>query len=144
MELTACLFEQVIRTLRADVNGREQRRFPRVGLRAKTTIYPDRIGLTELEPIQVWVKDLSLQGIGITGSLSLPVGAAFEIRLTVRSGNVMRVRYTVVRVRSLGTVFSMGAELIEVIEAVETNRLPPRASLKPQATLAALTKAVGR
>ncbi|QOV92183.1 PilZ domain-containing protein [Humisphaera borealis] len=144
MELTACLFEQVIRTLRADVGGREQRRFPRVGLRAKATIYPDRIGLTYLEPREVWVKDLSLQGIGLTSSASLPVGIVFEIRLAVRSGSLMRIRYTVIRTRSLGTVFSIGAELLELIDAVELPPLPGGGRAKPLATLAALTRAVGR
>ena len=130
MELTASLFEQVLRTLRSDANTREQRRHPRVGLRARTSIYH----ASTIEPIIGWVRDLSLQGIGLSLPAPLEVGSRFELRMVAHGGELLRIQYVVVRSRSLGTVYSVGGKL-ERVDAPPgvAPFLPPPTRQKPVA-----------
>ncbi len=137
MELTAGLFEQVLRTLRADATLREQRQHPRVGLRVRAEVHP-LISPAPPEPLQVWVRDLSLQGIGLIASVPLPVGLTFELRLKDRDSAALVVRFRVLRCRQQGAVHTVGALLTEVVESNGPSHDPKRQSL---ASVVGLTQA---
>ena len=65
MQLSAELYSQIIKDLTSDglgEFGRQQRREPRVGVRAKAHILPS---LSATTPIPVRVRDLSVGGVGL-------------------------------------------------------------------------------
>lgn len=113
MTLTAELFDQISTALKADRGGnRDQRGAPRVGLRAKTRIVPMLVGDTGAAPIDVWVRDLSMAGIGLIAGHPLPQGSTFSIALPTRSGEKIKLVYKVAHCnQASATVFAIGASL---------------------------------
>ncbi len=73
MKLTSSQFLRIIDSLRSDpLHGR--RRTPRVGLRCKAVMIP----CVENGPVQrhdVWVRDLSVEGIGFVHTDTLDLGS---------------------------------------------------------------------
>lgn len=114
MDFTAALYEQILETLRSDSDRREQRAAPRVGLRARVTVYPAPTGGIVPEPLQAWIKDLSIGGIGLVMSVPLEPGSTFELRLASKGNGLLRLTYVAVRSKSLGTVYSIGGALATV------------------------------
>jgi len=71
MKLTSSQFLRIIETLRSDpLQGR--RRTPRVGLRCKAIMVPC-VESGPVERQEVWVRDLSTEGIGFVHTDTLPL-----------------------------------------------------------------------
>src|SRR4051812_13837757 len=109
MYLTASTFEQISGSLRSDASAaRDQRHQPRVGLRARAKIVPMVLDDKGAAPIDVWVRDLSAGGIGLTCTKGLPRGSLFTLRLMHPDGTFAEVKYKV----TYTNVTSGGAHVI--------------------------------
>jgi hypothetical protein len=76
MRLTADVFSELVRSLRSNPpTGVEQRKAPRVGVRARVqVVLPGRP-----EKIEVWVRDIGAGGIGILCPVPLAEGAVLSL-----------------------------------------------------------------
>src|SRR5438034_7867926 len=65
MQLTAELYQQIVKALRSDKRTiQDRRRYPRVGLRARINIIPLDSRRKPMEAQCVWVRDVSAGGFG--------------------------------------------------------------------------------
>ena len=81
MSLSAEQFSAILDTLRSDVMcGRdcEQRVVPRVGLRVRATV-TCRQGTGKAVQRQVWIRDISVGGLGLVASERIEKGSHFVI-----------------------------------------------------------------
>lgn len=127
--LTVELFEQIATALKADRgSARDQRGGPRVGLRTRAKISPMLLGDKGAQPVDVWVRDLSMNGIGLTASHALPQGSTFSITLPTKAGEKIVLTYKVAHcTQASSTVFVIGASLEQSIEDVtKASRPAPR------------------
>ena len=94
MQLSAELYSQIIKDLVSDglgEFGRQQRREPRVGVRAKAYILPS---LSAATPIPVRVRDISVGGMGLLLPRDLGAAPAATVNGTTTS-SAAEVRATV-------------------------------------------------
>ena len=78
MELSLELIHSVLSTLKGD--PRELRKHPRAPLRIKLKIIPFVKGVLG-EPLEIWTRDLSAGGLGLSSRKEIEVGSRFIIRL---------------------------------------------------------------
>ncbi|QOV87578.1 PilZ domain-containing protein [Humisphaera borealis] len=96
MQLSLKLYEQLNSLLCAEaVTGRQQRSEPRVGVRMRQQIVPNIVGDAGTRPIDVWIRDISLTGLGFSANQPLGQGTQFLIRLTSSSGSKVAIRYSI-------------------------------------------------
>ena len=112
MSLSAEQFKSIIQGLKSDRPGSgsfEKRASPRVGLRAKITVYP---GGDTTKPREVWVRDLSSTGIGIVHGEAFNAGADFLVCFPLRATDHLWVYYRVMHCRSISPkLYFTGAKL---------------------------------
>jgi hypothetical protein len=96
----------------------DKRRSNRVRRDGKILITPCKSGVLDA-PIQVKLRDLSATGIGLTHTDRVEVGTQFIIQLPQPKGPVKSLLYTVKRCDTLGSVTSIGAELVSVLRPAE-------------------------
>jgi hypothetical protein len=113
-KLSAELFESILANLRSDNKDRssEKRLTPRVGLRAKIDILPQAFGDQGARPITIWVRDISLCGLGILSTQFMNTGMIFTAQFDRASAGTLSVEYTVTYCRTLSNhLFSVGAQV---------------------------------
>jgi hypothetical protein len=125
MQLSIDLLKQVTGLLGVDrSDNRDKRRQPRVGLRARTRIVPLVVDDTG-GAMDVWVKDLSAGGIGLTGPRAVPQGAVFNISLPARGGKFITVQYRVAHSNRVGPgVFAIGAVFEKIVNEAKGSDNP--------------------
>jgi hypothetical protein len=116
--LTAEWFSQIIATLKSDTHqtkGHEKRTEGRVGLRCQLDLIPkqgDVIG----KPITVWVRDISVNGIGLVSSKPVETGIELIASFARHGMPPLAVVYKVRYARRLsGDLYSVGANLKKVV-----------------------------
>src|SRR2546430_16447175 len=101
MQLSAELYSQIIKDLTSDglgEFGRQQRREPRVGVRARAHILPS---VAATVPVPVCVRDISVGGMGLLLPREMAAGRLF-IGLLPRGGGHPAVRLAVTVVDGQG------------------------------------------
>ena|SRR5437762_121579 len=111
MQLSAELYSQIIKDLTSDglgEFGRQQRREPRVGVRAKAHILPS---LSATTPIPVRVRDLSVGGVGLLMPRELATDRLFLLLLPKVGGHPpLRLACTVAHCQAIGDdLYAVGA-----------------------------------
>jgi hypothetical protein len=118
MQLSATQFLRILETLRSDpLQGR--RRTPRVGLRVKATMVP----CVESGPVakhEVWVRDLSVEGVGFVHSVPLPPDSFVILQFASKNDPGLSVLYQVTRSHQLAAMsVEIGAKIDHVLSAEE-------------------------
>jgi hypothetical protein len=112
VSLSAEQFKSIIQGLKSDRPGHgsfEKRANPRVGLRAKITVYQ---GGDTTKPREVWVRDLSSSGIGIVHTEPIQAGTDFLVCFPLRATDHLWVFYRVMHCRSISPkLYFTGAKL---------------------------------
>lgn len=100
MKLTASQFLHILDTLRSDPL-RGQRNSPRVGLRCRATMVPctESASVTRQE---VWIKDLSVEGVGFVTEELLELGSYVVIQFASDGRGGVSVLYRVTRCLRVG------------------------------------------
>ncbi|QOV92201.1 PilZ domain-containing protein [Humisphaera borealis] len=112
MQLTAKMFEQVIKGLKGDPGrgSRELRRQPRVGIRSRHLIFPDLLEDYANDGLMVRIRDLSVAGIGLISPRVLPRGSSFLMKFTTQEYVNVRLYYKVMHCPVIGSgQFNIGA-----------------------------------
>ena len=132
MQFTADLYVQIVESLRsggAAGGSRDQRKKPRVGVNARTSILiPSKTGA---KPIPVTVRDLSAEGAGLL--LAEPVLASGEeFILVLAQGERQSKRLIVYQARRVTrlsqALYQVGAQMIREVEGDPLADARPRAS----------------
>ena len=117
MALSAEQFKQIVACLRSDAPDKgasEKRGAPRVGLRTKVTIYMDG---DETRGTDVWIRDLSANGIGFVHGHALEANREFLIRFPMRGNHSLAVVYSVMHCKDLSkSLYFIGARLDRINE----------------------------
>jgi hypothetical protein len=120
MLLKAHLFEQIcgeLRTLRNNTRS-ERRGRPRAGMRVLVTMIPC-VG-DDPQPRQVWVRDLSREGIGFVSNEPFDAGTQVLITLPRGAGPALEVLYITTRCDRLEELqYSIGARLDRIIPSAD-------------------------
>ena len=111
MQLSAELYSQIIKDLTSDglgEFGRQQRREPRVGVRAKAYILPS---LSATTPIPVRVRDVSVGGMGLLLPREIGADRLFLLLLPKAGGHPpLRLACTVAHCSAIAEdLFAVGA-----------------------------------
>jgi len=114
MALTAQMFNQIMKGLKSDNGSRpnEQRTNPRVGVHGRADIrtlpFPPAGG----RKVSVWVRDLSIDGVGILHSVALPEGTRFVLTYHQPGGKDLNVVYIVAHTAQVSKgLFGIGARV---------------------------------
>jgi hypothetical protein len=109
MQLTSEQFHEIISSLKSDaLSGR--RAAPRVGLRLQVTIIP--CTQTNVVEQTVWLRDLSVSGMGFIHNRSLPVGGFLVTRFQRDQGDAIAVLVEVTRCKQVGPMsFEIGTRI---------------------------------
>ena len=120
MSLTGDEFNEIMESLRSDIHGRrafEKRAAPRVGLRSRGTIYEYQHLRVTSAPMLIWIRDLSITGIGIMHCHPLEDGAQFVAQFERPIKPPLSVLYTVTHTKPISrTIFSVGAKMEQVLD----------------------------
>ena len=121
MFLTGEQYEQIVRQLRSEhPPGRasDRRASPRVGLRAQARLIECKTG-GEAPVRSVWVRDISLEGLGFLTSEEIPPGTYLVLSLpTRRKTATLDLLFLTIRCERLGDMqFSIGARFQRIITA---------------------------
>ncbi len=127
MELSAELFQSTVKSLKGDPV--EKRAHPRAPARFKLHIIPlQHIGTGGM--IDVWTRDISRAGLGVTSSINFPVGMRFIVKLPRSIGIDLCLLCTVKSCLAQSkTHFVIGASFVEVDIATlpkPTPKAPPK------------------
>ena len=118
MTLTASLFQQILTSLRSDTGRRfnEQRMGPRVGVRGKIKVQRGTAEASPNQPpLEVWVRDVSISGIGLLSSEAMTAGTHFRAQFPKVDDLPLTLLYTVVHCKSVSKgLFVVGARLADV------------------------------
>lgn len=96
MQLSLKLIEQLCVSLRSDpISSREQRAYPRVGVRFRQRIQPWTATDFGSHSVDAWIRDLSVYGLGLTLNRALAKDTLFVVNLATSSGSQVRIRYRV-------------------------------------------------
>jgi hypothetical protein len=111
MQLSAELYSQIIKDLTSDglgEFGRQQRRDPRVGIRARAYILPS---LSASTPVAARVRDLSVGGMGLLLPQEIGPDRLFLVLLPKAGGNApVRLACTVAHCQAIADdLFAVGA-----------------------------------
>ena len=127
MTLTAAVFKQILSSLKSDTGRRfnEQRNSPRVGVRGKISILPLTVNQ---EPLEVWVRDVSVTGIGLLCPVAFPAGTRILARFPKIDDAPLTITYIVAHCKSVSRgLYVIGARLAEM----PPRKKPPLSSAKP-------------
>jgi len=119
--------------LKSDViPGDEKRRSPRVGVgtRGIVLVHSTR------RPLNVYIRDLSAGGVGITCDQALKPGEHLSLLLSRSDGKSSHVLYEVRHCRqAINGIYDVGAKLVEVAKAASPAPAaePPNATPTPEA-----------
>jgi hypothetical protein len=123
MTLTAHLFQQILTSLRSDTGRRfnEQRMGPRVGVRGKIKILRGAAAAAApaaepaQPPFEVWVRDVSISGIGLLSSEAMTAGTHFRAHFPKVDDLPLTLVYTVVHCKSVSKgLYVIGARLADI------------------------------
>lgn len=114
MELSAEMFNEVVKLLRSDASGgKDLRKAPRVGLRAATTVRiipPDG----SAQSAAVHIRDISSSGLGMVHSDRIPKGTRLVLHLRTQDDTEVAIEYIVRRCMMAATrSYLIGAELVK-------------------------------
>ena len=117
MQLTAEQFNGIISSLRSDaLAGR--RGAPRVGLRLQVTVIP--CAETDVVEQTVWLRDLSVSGMGFVHSQPFAEGTHLVARFHQAGGESIAVLVEVTRCRQLAeTSYEIGTRIDRLITREE-------------------------
>jgi hypothetical protein len=128
LKLTAQLYQEILASLRSDSpqsRTTEKRAQGRVGLRCSVDIIP---ATPRAKPVTVWVRDISMKGIGIVSPVGIPEGMMFIVQLPRDREAPLTVTYKVVHCRRINSdLFSIGCMLVTVSEESAKPAVPKRA-----------------
>jgi hypothetical protein len=113
-QLTAQLYKQILASLKSDPPNRStnKRAQGRVGLRCSVQITPVSFGDTGANPFVVWVRDISMKGIGIVTSMPMSENSTFVAHFSRDPEPPLAVNYKVIYCRRLSSdLYSVGAAL---------------------------------
>ena len=120
MALTAEIFKQLVQNLTSDQGrkSKDLRTRPRVGVHGRIDVRPIVGGKFSARPLSVWVKDLSIDGIGILHSKALAKETRFVAYFPRTEGEAMALTYVVAYTKRVskdlyvvgGKLSSIGAE----------------------------------
>ena len=135
MTLTAAVFQQILSSLKSDTGRRfnEQRNSPRVGVRGKISILP----LTQnQDPLEVWVRDVSVTGIGLLSPQTFAPGTRLLARFPKVDDAPLAITYVVAHCKSVSRgLWVVGARLAEMPPKRRTPTSPGKNSApKPPPT----------
>jgi hypothetical protein len=120
LQLTAELYHQILDHLRCDAPSRssDKRSQGRVGLRCSLQIAPVAQGNSQPKPFVVWVRDISMKGIGLVTSTPIAENTSFSAQFArEQKQDPLSVTYKVVYCRRLSSdLYSVGAILEEVLK----------------------------
>lgn len=120
MSLTGDEFNEIMESLRSDIQGKrayEKRGAPRVGLRSRGTIVSYKHLRLTGAPTPVWIRDLSVTGIGIIHCRPLEPGTQFVAQFLRPTKPPLSVLYTVTQTTRISkTIFSVGAKMEQVLD----------------------------
>lgn len=129
--LTADIFEDIVASLRSDKSKRtnEKRGRPRVGLRSSLQIFVcPPLGSTVSTAMNVWVRDVSVDGLGLTTTQSVAADTQFIAEFDRWDRQKLRVQYRVAHCKQLSRgLFSIGAKLVKVLPDRDVIAIQPRA-----------------
>jgi hypothetical protein len=115
MELSADMFESTIRSLKGDQV--EKRKHPRAPARFKLKIIPYQEPGKD-GPMEVWTRDISAGGIGLTSYVRLKVGMRFVVRLPRHEGAPLCLLCTVKNcIEQMKGVYVIGASFMALVAA---------------------------
>jgi hypothetical protein len=119
MTLTAAVFQQILTSLRSDTGRRfnEQRNGPRVGVRGRIRVMravPGAPGIFA-SPVEVWVRDVSVSGIGILTSQPYATNTRIRALFPKSDDEPLALLYTVVHCKPVSKgLYVVGARLADV------------------------------
>jgi hypothetical protein len=113
MQLTSDQFHEIISSLRSDaLAGR--RGAPRVGLRLQVSIIP--CTQTHAQEETVWLRDLSVTGMGFVHSRHLPVGSFLVIKFQRDGSDSIAILVEVTRSKQVGaSSFEIGTRIERLV-----------------------------
>jgi hypothetical protein len=97
-KLTAEMLTDIVSNLKSDSagsRGQEKRGQGRVGLRGTLDVIPCSFKRGGNKPLSVWVRDISVNGIGLMSSTAFDAGAEFIARFVRRGGPPLCILYKV-------------------------------------------------
>ena len=123
MKFSAEMFKQIIATLRSDgagSRGHEKRTEGRVGLRSCVDIIPHTTDDKGAKAISVWIRDLSVNGVGLVSTVQLDSNIEFVIGFYRDGQKPLSVRYKVRHCKRLARdLHSVGASFERFEDDVE-------------------------
>ncbi len=136
-KLTAEWFSQIVATLKSDthqVKGHEKRTEGRVGLRCMLDFVPRVAADKGSKPITAWVRDISVNGIGLVSPKPIEAGLELIANFGRHGMPPLAVVYKVRYSRRLSSdLYSIGANLKQVLngELVQKKEKPKPAVVTP-------------
>ena len=120
MQLTAQQFHEIISSLKSDaLSGR--RAAPRVGLRLPVTIIP--CADHDVVEHTVWLRDLSVSGMGFVHNQPLPIGSFLVVRFERDGGDSIAVLVEVTRSQQVApTSHEIGTRIERMVTRDEIER----------------------
>lgn len=111
MALSQAQFNAVLSSLRSDrLESEEKRRAPRVGIGTRATVLMH----SSRKSFDVYVRDLSVSGVGITGHHSMAAGDHFSLLLTRQNEKPAHVLCEVKYCREPITgLYDVGAQFVK-------------------------------
>ena len=144
MKLTAETFQQIVESLHSDpsAGGRELRKNPRVGVRGRATIVI--AGRTASKMLDVTLRDISVNGIGLMLSDPLKVGDQFVLILPGSKQTAQRAMLCLIKrvVIVSEFLFNIGAAFVREVQ-VNTNLGQPVA-VKPVRSASDVPVSIGK
>lgn len=129
MALSESKFRSIMSALKSDViPSDEKRRSPRVGVGARGIVLVH----STRRPLNVYIRDLSAGGVGLTCDQQLKPGEHLSLMLSRSDGKSSHVLYEVRHCRqAINGIYDVGAQLVETAKAAQ-----PAAAASPQAPAA--------
>jgi hypothetical protein len=122
MMLSADMFNQIVASLTSASpasRAPEKRVQGRVGLRSALEIIPIASAVAGAKPISVWLRDISINGLGIVSSVKMEDSLVFAARFPREGGGPLAILYKVRHCRRIsGDLFSVGASFERVVPDV--------------------------
>src|SRR5437762_492177 len=130
MDMSAKLFQSIVQSVRTDApsDANEKRGAPRASLSGKVSIIPPE----ESEPVEVVLRDLSVQGIGLIHSRPIKCGQEFTLVLgDSTDGGERGVICTVARWQPISDrLFLIGAKFTSAVKELVPAHLDDVAQLQ--------------
>jgi hypothetical protein len=101
---------EMLRAIRCDRKVSDRRRAPRIGLRAKVDMITSP---QQPETAQVWVRNISLSGVGLLHSRKLGIGDTIVLRFPTADRKLLSVPCEVIHCQSIPNQFyRIGAKFL--------------------------------